>query len=129
MQILLFTSDIVYFFSVPLKIKLNVTCCIFLPAAASGPVLVSPCESVVVCVIMAKSCQGPTDNYCSGNYHRGGTGCSARFLSVCLSVDGYFSHHDNITRAKDQVAKLYRCAADIKMKAEYEDGCGPISNF
>lgn len=29
----------------------------------------------------------------------------------------------------DAVMKLYRCVVGIKMKAEFEDGCGPTHDY
>lgn len=40
-------------------------------------------------------------------------------MSVCLLTDVV-----NAT-VQDAVTKLYSCVVEIKMKAEFEDGCGP----
>ncbi len=41
---------------------------------------------------------------------------------VCLSVDR-FCKYNNITNMQDAVMKLYKCVVEIKIKAEFKDGC------
>lgn len=44
---------------------------------------------------------------------------------VCLSVD----NRDYVTTVKDAVTKLEKCALEIKIRAEFEDGCGTMYEF
>ena len=47
---------------------------------------------------------------------------------ACLPEDRY-RQHDSITTVKHAVWELYRCAAEIKTKAEFEDGRGPTHEY
>ena len=44
------------------------------------------------------------------------------YMSSCLSVDR-FCQHNRITAIHDTVEELHRCVVDIRIKAEFEDGC------
>ena len=102
-----------------IQIKVYIYCGVLLPAKTDTAGIVF---STRVClrVIIAK--YGPDLTYCSGHYHRG---CSfGRFLYVCLSLVR-FCQSNSIATVQDAVMKLYRCVVEMKMKVEFEDGCGP----
>ena len=50
---------------------------------------------------------------------------SGRCPYICRSEERFC--HQSIPIAKDTVTKLYGCVAEIKMKAEFEDGCVAIT--
>lgn len=68
------------------------------------------CESVClcVCVCVKKAKCGLGNTYCSRKYHKGSTEYCV-YLPVCLWTDF--------------VNRFYRCVVQIKIKADFRDGC------
>lgn len=50
--------------------------------------------------------------------------CLHLTLFICWSVDR-FCHRGTITTVQDAVTKHYRCVDEIKVKVDFENGCGP----
>ena len=61
-----------------------------------------------------------------GTNHRSCLSTLPGDLSVCEDI---FFKHDSTITVQDGVMKPYRCVVEVKMKAEFEDGCGLTCDY